>query len=150
MSKLDNYYGIFFFILGLVLYIIMPQQVPVKTVGTVGPGAFPQTIAVIMMVCGLCLAVESFYKSKKGKYSEEENTVKIDWAKELRVIFAVVIMIAYVLMMTKIGFLAASLICGVVLMAYLKVRTWWLYPVYGVVVLFIYYVFKYLLYIQLP
>jgi hypothetical protein len=102
------------------------------------------------MVCGLCLAVESFYKSKKGKYSEEENTVKIDWAKELRVIFAVVIMIAYVLIMTKIGFLAASLICGVVLMAYLKVRTWWLYPVYGVVVLFIYYVFKYLLYIQLP
>ena len=150
MNRNNKYIGLFFFLLGFVLYIEVPKQVPVQTVGTVGPGVFPKTMAIVMMAASLVLIIGSLLKEKKetSTIKNEKNTGSLK--KEIPVAIAFGILILYAVLLPKIGFIVSTLLCGFSLMILLKNKKWWLYVVFFALVMAIYIIFKQLLNIQLP
>lgn len=150
MTKYDKYYGVFFFLLGLLLYIAVPKQIPTQSVGTVGPGVFPQTMAMLMMAASVGMIISCIYKDRHHMFPDTKPDFKAALKKEIPVVIAIGIFLVYAFLLTRIGFIPSTLLCGMSFMVLLRNKKWWLYLIFTIITFAVYGVFKYLLYIQLP
>lgn len=153
MRLKDRACGIFMFVLALVLYIYIPYEVPRQTVGVLGPDVFPRTVAIMMMLGSAWLFYSSFRKD--DYYTDDHATTTPEEKKayqigELRVILAIVLLVSYAFLIDIIGFIGASLVSGTGVFLLLKNKKWWMYLIFVGFILLVYYIFKHLLYIQLP
>ena len=110
-TSLNFWFGIFFIILSLLLiFIIIPDNVPnVKGLRT-QPRVFPQIFSRLIGILGLLLFLNNL---KAGQKFERHS--EISGKKVLRVLFIMLLGIAYIALIKHIGFI----VCTVILLSFL-------------------------------
>lgn len=148
MKKNNIVLSVFFFFVGVLVYVIIPSQIPnlgVVKSGSFTPASFPRLLAILMIVFSLGLLLQSVLEKK-----QEENTEKIDWKDEKKVLVIFLMILAYVFLLEIIGFILASIIFGTAFLFFQKVRKWHYYIILYLMVIFVYFSFSKLLFVYLP
>ena len=144
----DRISGAVLLLLAITLWILIPYEVKAFDVSKMGPRFFPQFLSIALMVLSGTLTLKSFNRSSYEE-GEEDETDKSD-ISELRVGKIFLLLIIYIGIIEKIGFLMSTAAIMSVAMYVLKVRKWYYYMVFYVIIFIIYYVFKEIMYVQLP
>lgn len=150
MNKTNRLLAIVFFFVGVALYLLTPSQVSqISTApATLGADFFPKFISFLLICSSIGLFLQSQMAIRQNYETEEKPDV--DWRRETKVVLVMAMMIAYILLMTPLGFILSTVLFGVALLFLLGSRSPWHYLVYVVCVGVIYLVFKHLLYVHLP
>ena len=150
MNNINRVIAVFFFVVGLALYLITPSQVSqISTAsGKMGADFFPKFVSMLMMFAAVGLFVQTQVAIMQGH--EIEARPEYDWSREIKVVIVLIMMVIYVVVMPHLGFILSSILFGCLLILLLGKSRWWYYAVYVASVGVIYYVFKYLLYVHLP
>lgn len=138
--------GLIAFILGVVLYAAIPYCIKVKlqfSSSAFGPDEMPRIVAIIIIMCGLVLIGQSLILKK-------DETVTIEFGKELRVLIFVVLLIAYSILMPIAGFLVTTLVFVFASLFLMECRVPLYYLSAAILVAFIFVCFKYGLSVNLP
>jgi len=113
-TKVNCWFGIFFIIISLLLiFIIIPDTVlDIKGFKT-SPRLFPQIFSGLIGILGLLFFLNNL---KAGEKSEHYN--EISGKEVLRVLFTVLLGIAYIVLIKYIGFIVCTVILLFVLISY--------------------------------
>ena len=133
-------------IMGATVLLLIPSQIEFS--GAIKTSAFPPTyvpilMSVLMIVLGVLLIGKSLVLKK-------DNYVKIKIKEELHALLYFVLVVAYVLIMPRIGFLPSSIIFCSLALGFMRVKKVSHYIITNIVVTALWCTFKYLLYVRLP
>jgi hypothetical protein len=156
--KQDIGWGIFFLAFSIFIWIIVPFEISDSKHFALGPRFFPRVISLILGLVSLGFVISTYFKHKKemGRNSAAaKENVKAEAGKrisfdELRAVLVFACMLIYALLMPIIGFVISSILTAGIILFILGGRKWYYYGIVALSVLLIFYVFKYLLYVQLP
>jgi hypothetical protein len=137
--------GVFFILLGVILFLLMPSQIIVS--GSVpfleSAKAAPFLSILIMFVCGLILVFQSVVLKK-------EKEVVIDFAEQKYALYLILFLIGYSVLIYLIGFLIASLLLVLALSKFFKLES----KIQVLIVMgicgLVYFIFLYIFHISLP
>jgi len=137
--------GVFFILLGLILFLLMPSQIIVA--GSVpfleSAKAAPFISILIMFLCGLVLVFQSVVLKK-------EKEVIIDFGEQKYALYLILFLIGYSVLIYVLGFLIASLLLVLTLSKFYKIESKkQVFIVIGISVL-VYFVFLNIFHISLP
>ncbi|MBA7515961.1 hypothetical protein ES705_08006 [subsurface metagenome] len=149
---INRIFGIFFFLFGAFVWFAIPYQIKEPGITKIGPRFFPRTISIMLMFASTALVLETFLKSKKNINNNriKKEKFELDIKEEVRVILLFFSMIAYVFLFPILGFILSSILIMGADLFLLKARKCYSYLILIVLVFLIYYIFKNLLYVQLP
>lgn len=139
--------GIFGIVVAVVMWILAKSQITatygLESKYSVGPDFFPKLVIILMFVSGIVLVIQSIFKF-------DEETVVIDLKKELIVLIYFAVLMLYVFLLKKIGFIFDTIFASCALLALQKCKKWWYYAVAVAMVLIVYFGFVYGFKIRLP
>ncbi len=143
--KTNLWSGIIMGAISLLMLILMPYQVrvPAYDSGAPSPRIIPGVCLVIMLVFSLVLIFQSLVLKK-------EKIVEFDWEKEKPAILLIAVLCLYVALMLTIGFIAASAIVFIIILAYCGERKPFIYIFTIAVAVGIYFLFKMVFNVSLP
>lgn len=150
MKITTNIIGAILFIgLSLFILFVIPDQILASSNVGINAQSFPRWITILMLVSSLFLLINEVRLQIKGT-ATNLPTVNFEFKKEVKSLLFVVLIVAYAVATPLIGFLFASIGFSVMSLAFFKIKNakYYLFLV-GCCVL-VYYVFKYLLLVQLP
>lgn len=154
--KRDLYLGIFFLILAIAIWVLIPFQIKVGGYTAMGPRFFPKVITIILAIVSTSLIATSLIKYKKeiketnDKIDETTKTEKLNLRDETRALLIFCLMLLYAFLMTRIGYILSSLLVVGAIVFILGSRKWYHYVIFASSVFVIYFVFKNFLYVFLP
>jgi putative tricarboxylic transport membrane protein len=152
MNKTNRIVAVLCFLAGLALYVIVPYQVSAVSTSpvTLSASFFPRFIAILMMAASAALFIQTQVAIIRGYEVDDAPTADPQWRREAKVVFVFAMIVVYILLLNRLGFILSSLLFGFSLLFVLKAGKWWYYLVYAFCVGVIFYAFKYLLYVHLP
>lgn len=148
----EQIFGIIMIAIALV-YFILTQQVPKKTMGVVNARFIPNVVSGIMFILGVLQSIEGYKKAKEFK--EEVNTKeeqKIDYSTVIKTVVCILLYVAFI---KSIGFLIVTAVFlfaeFVILTPTDKKKNYVLYGVIAIIAAVgIYYSFRNVLNVMLP
>ena len=135
--------GVFAIIAGIVLWIIIPHQIAEDYIKSysITSRTMPYGIALLFIVCGVCLGFQSLVLKK--------DTIKEIHAKtELRAVAYMAALVLYCIIF-KYSFIAALIFIGTVTLIFTKTRKPLYYIVVVIMTLALFFTFKYALNVRL-
>lgn len=143
--KTNLWSGIIMGLLSLILLIIMPYQVrvPAFDSGAPSPRIIPGICLVIMLFFSVVLIIQSLVFKK-------EKIVEFDWQKEKPAILLIALLCLYVALILFIGFVPASAVIFIIILAYCGERKPFIYIFIITAAVGIYFLFKYVFTVYLP
>lgn len=143
--KTNLWSGIIMGVLSLVLLILLPQQVriPAYDSGAPSPRIIPGICIILMLIFSIVLIIQSLVFKK-------EKIVEFDFNKEKPAILLILLLCVYVALIIIVGFIPASIITFVVLLAYCGERKPFIYIFAIVFAVAIFFMFKYIFNVSLP
>ncbi len=137
--------GILMGLLSAYLLYVMPKQVrvPAYDSGAPSPRIIPGVCLVVILLCSVILIIESLVFKK-------EKIVEFDWNNEKPAILLIVVLCIYVFLIIKIGFILASAITFVVVLAYCGDRKPFIYIFTIALAVGIYFLFSKVFHVSLP
>ena len=137
--------GILMGLLSAYLLYVMPKQVrvPAYDSGAPSPRIIPGVCLVVILFCSIILIIESLVFKK-------EKIVEFDWSNEKPAILLIVMLCIYVFLIIKIGFILASAITFVVVLAYCGERKPFIYIFTIALAVGIYFLFSKVFHVSLP
>ena len=154
--KRDIAWGVFFLCFAIVVWLIVPYQIPDSGRTVMGPRFFPRVISIIMGFVSIGLIISNLLKHHREKDKAgkaEEGGWRLDAGalrSEFRAGGVFVVMVLYAILMPRIGFIISSILASGIILVVLGARKWYFYVIMLAAVFLIYYVFKFQLYVQLP
>lgn len=154
----EIYTGLALLIFGAALYLFIPNLIQgSKGLGEVGPDFFPRILAILIIVLSLTQIVKSFLSKLLDNDGEEEKvelgyTESEDVKRSLGAsVFVFIIMLLYVYVLVEfLSFIFSTIIAMSIIMWALSVRKWYFYLILMTFVFIIDFIFRNLLYVQLP
>ncbi len=143
--KTNLWSGIIMGLLSIILLIIMPYQVrvPAFDSGAPSPRIIPGICLVIMLIFSIVLIIQSLVFKK-------EKVVEFDWQKEKPAILMIALLCLYVALILFIGFVPASAVTFIIILAYCGERKPFIYIFIVAASIGIYFLFKYVFTVSLP
>lgn len=144
--KKNLWSGIFAVAFGTLVWWQIPYQILSKrrfATAAVGPEYLPRIMAIVLVVLGIMLIVQSVALRK-------DKAIILDLYEEGRVLVAIAMMAVYVAVTPRLGFLWSSIAVNVLLLLYLRCRNWRYYLVIVAATAAVYFSFKYGLDVKLP
>ena len=143
--KTNLWSGIIMGALSLILLICMPYQVriPAFDSGAPSPRIIPGICLVIMLIFSLVLIIQSLVFKK-------EKVVEFDWQKEKPAILLIALMCLYVALILFIGFVPASAVTFIIVLAYCGERKPFIYIFIIAAAIGIYFLFQKVFNVSLP
>lgn len=143
--KTNLWSGIIMGALSLILLISMPYQVrtPAFDSGAPSPRIIPGICLVIMLIFSVVLIIQSLVFKK-------EKIVEFDWQKEKPAILLVALMCLYVALILVIGFVPASAVTFIIILAYCGERKPFIYIFIIASAIGIYFLFQNVFNVSLP
>ncbi len=118
---IDIVTGIFFLLLGAVILLIMPQQVPVSDSDVINGQAFPTLLMVVMMICsGVVLAKELYNVFVEKKPPTMKNINLLVEVKALEIL--AILLLTYVICRVTDLFVAGAIFCSLAFLVYFRCR----------------------------
>lgn len=145
--KVDLASGVFFTAATAALVLAIPKQVPVLSENRLNSRTFPYAIVLVLMAMSIRLVVADVVKLLRRQPVRE---AEFDLGDEWRALLLFFLLIAYVALIPLIGSLAASLLMGIGFLIYFRTTQWIRYVIVIVSCLFVYWVFRIALGVQLP
>ena len=143
---------------GIILMIAIPYCVPFSNIHSgmsnssiMNSHFMPKVVVYIMWLSSAVNIVLNILNLKDAKKAGHElPKEKIFEKDELgRVLVYIAIFVLYTVLLNFIGFIASSIICCALILLFLKVKKWWYYAIDIAFIVAVYFIFKYLLYVQL-
>ncbi len=137
--------GIVMGLLSAFLLYVMPKQVrvPAYDSGAPSPRIIPGVCLVIILLCSVILIVQSLVFKK-------EKIVEFDWEKEKPALLLILLLCIYVFLIIKIGFIIASAIIFIIVLAYCGERKPFIYIFTIALAVGIYFLFSKVFHVSLP
>lgn len=137
--------GIFFILLGVILFLLMPSQIIVA--GSVpfleSAKAAPFLTIILMIICGTILVFQSLVLKK-------EKLLVLDFKQQKYALYLILYLIAYATLIYLVGFLIASLVLVLGLSHFYKITSKKQVLSVLVVSVVVYYIFLNIFHISLP
>jgi hypothetical protein len=151
MNRANRILAIICFLLGVLLILAIPSQVP--HVGDTSrqvltADSFPRFVGFLMIISSIGLFIQAQLGIKYKTETESAPDFNLKQGKGVFLIFALIIV--YALVMPYLGFLISSMAFGCMFLFLMKQKKWWYYAILIIVVVLIYIVFTKWLYIFLP
>lgn len=147
-SKGNQIIGTVFFVLGLLFFfVIVPSQTTAVENAIITPSFFPRTFSLLMAILGALLFIEGW----RGKDKPNQKVYSVSKQGLKLVIITFAILIAYVLLLYRLPYIAVTIPVLAVLIYIYGQRNW--IKLIGVSVglpIVIYFSFTYLLRLMLP
>lgn len=136
--------GVVSIIFGIICAVIIPKQIGTEFSVSYGitSRTVPYAIALLCVVCGIALIVQSLVFKK-----DEEKTMEL--SKELKALAYMVVMLIYALLF-KHSFIGSTVFLGVVTLAFTGCRKKLFYVIIIVTVVILYLLFSQVLHVRLP
>ena len=145
--KINVVGGIIFLILAMILWYLIPSQIPVTTDAVITSRSFPKLIVVVMFFSSLFILVNDLIKIARKLPVQE---VEVNLKEEGRAVITCVLLILYAVLLNIIGFLFASIAYCCAMLAFFKCKNWKYYLIVTVICVAVTYIFKNILLVQLP
>lgn len=143
--------GVIFAILGAVLWLLIPSQIPTLEKSAINAQTLPKIAIGGMAIFGVGLLLEGiFAKAKKELVITKESFRSAAFKKELRSVLYALFLVAYCFMVQPLGFIVSTVILVVAIMLFYGARKWYYYAIPLAMVGIVYYVFRVLLHVSLP
>ncbi|WP_101474460.1 tripartite tricarboxylate transporter TctB family protein [Fusobacterium sp.] len=139
--------GFIFLIVSIVLWYCIPFQIPEDKTSMITSRTFPELIIIIMFLSSCILFFSDVIKLLRKKKVAE---IEIDLNEEGRAVIICLLLIAYVFLFTRIGFLFSSILFSYGMLIFFRCKNWKYYVTLTILPIIITYIFKYLLMVQLP
>lgn len=109
-----------FLMLGVVLFLLMPSQVPIAESDVVNGRNFPTLLIVLMILCSILLIGQNI---KKMKENEPINMVTLNMLTEVKalIIMAILVM-TYVLCQITDLFVVGAVFCAISFLIYFRCK----------------------------
>ena len=139
--------GAIFIILSMILWYLIPSQIPINSDGIITSRSFPRLIVLIMFFSSLFIFVSDIIKliSKRPV-----NEVEVNLKEEGRAAVVCVLLVAYAFLLNKIGFMIASIVYCYSMLIFFKCKNWKYYIIVTIICMAVTYIFKNILLVQLP
>lgn len=143
--KTNLWSGIIMGLFSLIMLILMPYEVrvPAYDSGAPSPRIIPGICLIIMLIFSIALIIQSVVL-------KQEKIVEFDWQKEKPVILLILLLCVYVALIIFIGFIPASAIVFIAVLAYCGERKPFIYIFTIASAVGIYFLFKYVFTVSLP
>ena len=118
---IDIVTGVFFLLLGAVILLIMPKQVPVSDSDVINGQAFPTLLMAVMMICsGVVLAKELYNIFVKKMPPAMKNINLLVEVKALEIL--AILLLTYVICRVTDLFVAGAIFCSLAFLIYFRCR----------------------------
>ncbi|MDC7232552.1 MAG: tripartite tricarboxylate transporter TctB family protein [Spirochaetales bacterium] len=139
--------SVFFLALSALILILMPYQIKVRADQTITAQTFPSILAFIMMGGALL----NLIKTGLQKYRKEPlEYVEVYILTEIKALILLLFLIIYSLLMPVLGFMLSSVIYGILMLFYFRVKNWKYYLLVTTLAILIGFLFKDILHVRLP
>ena len=143
--------GILFAIVGAVLWLLIPSQIPTRETGSITARTIPSIAIGGMCIFGIGLLLEGiFARDKKEAVITKETFHSEAFKKTMKSVIFCLFLIAFCFMVKPLGFLISTAILAVAIMLFYGARKWYFYAIPLAMVGIVYVVFKVLLHVSLP
>ena len=133
--------GIFLAISG-VLYALLPSQIKTYETGSITAATVPTLLLRILLICSGILLVQGLLSKEKKEYCLDASLFRRDSLKRLKPAIYIAMLLAYAVLMPRIGFIVASLLLANGILAYFGTRKWWFYLIASANVFLAYFLFR--------
>lgn len=138
--------GIIFLIVSIGVLVLLPAQIDTMENGPITAQTIPGLLAKVVLVCSIYLIGQGIFDKKNKPIIITSHNIK----RELRSTLMVAIYAAYAVLIPLTGFLIASLLLAIGLLAFYKIKIWYYYAIACSIVLLVYFVFEKLLFVKFP
>ena len=139
--------GMIFAIVALILWFYIPSQIPDDGNSIITSRTFPKIIVIIMFLSSCFVFFSDVIRLLLKK---KVNEVEITMAEEGRALLVCILLVIYVFLFVRIGFLFSSIAFCYGMLVFFKCKNWKYYIILTILPIIITYIFKYLLMVQLP
>lgn len=133
--------GIFLAISG-VLYALLPLQIKTYETGSITAATVPTLLLRILLICSGILLVQGLLSKEKKEYCLDASLFRRDSLKRLKPAIYIAMLLAYAVLMPRIGFIIASLLLANGILVYFGTRKWWFYLIASANVFLAYFLFR--------
>ena len=138
---------IIFIIFAVAVLLAMPKQIALLSSGSINERTFPTMLMLLIIICGVVLLVKEIYNIiSKKKANIVETTVLV----EVKALIILGILVLYWLLMGLIGFIISSILLGLAMLMFFRVKKPSYYIIVSVVAVLIGVFFRYVLNVRLP
>ncbi len=139
--------GAIFIILSMILWYLIPSQIPINSDGIITSRSFPRLIVLLMFFSSLFIFVSDIIKLVSKR---PVNEVEVNLKEEGRAAVVCVLLVAYAFLLNKIGFMIASIVYCYSMLIFFKCKNWKYYIIVTIICMAVTYIFKNILLVQLP
>ena len=138
---------IIFIIFAVAVLLAMPKQIALLSSGSINERTFPTMLMLLIIICGVVLLVKEIYTIiSKKKANIVETTVLV----EVKALIILGILVLYWLLMGLVGFIISSILLGLAMLMFFRVKKPSYYIIVSVVAVLIGVFFRYVLNVRLP
>ncbi len=138
---------IIFIIFAVAVLLAMPSQIALLSSSSINERSFPTLLMFLIIICGVVLlGKEIFNIVAKKKVNIVETTALV----EVKALIILGILVLYWLLMGLIGFIISSILLGLAMLMFFRVKKPNYYIIVSVVAVLIGVFFRYVLNVRLP
>lgn len=138
---------IIFIIFAVAVLLAMPKQIALLSSGSINERSFPTLLMFLIIICGVVLLIKEIYNIiSKKKANIVETTVLV----EVKALIILGILVLYWLLMGLVGFIVSSILLGLAMLMFFRVKKPSYYIIVSVVAVLIGVFFRYVLNVRLP
>lgn len=143
--------GIVFLVAAAILWVLVPSQIDTLETSAVNAQTIPRIAIGGMFLFSLGLLLQSVFANEKKVVILNRSTFASEsFRKEMRSVLYALILLAYIVLLTFVGFLISTALLVVAILLFYGARKWYYYAIPLAMVGVVYFVFKTLLHVSLP
>lgn len=133
--------GAIFLVISIVLHALIPYQIKTYETGAITAATVPTLLIRCLLVCSVVLLVQGLLSKEKKCYCISAALFRKESLKRLKPAIYIAMLLAYAVLMPKIGFIVASLLLANGILVYFRAKKWWFYLIASGNVFLAYFVF---------
>ncbi|MCQ2437566.1 MAG: tripartite tricarboxylate transporter TctB family protein [Clostridia bacterium] len=143
--------GAIFTILGLVLWFLIPSQIPTRETKAINAQTMPRIAIGGMVIFAFCLLMEGlFMRPKQELVISRESFRSAGFKREMKSILYALFLVVFCFIIKPLGFVPSVVLLVIAILLYYGARKWYYYAIPLAMVGVVYYVFRVILHISLP
>lgn len=143
--------GIVFLVAAAILWVLVPSQIDTLETSAVNAQTIPRIAIGGMFLFSLGLLLQGVFANEKKVVIINRSTFASEsFRKEMRSVLYALFLLAYIVLLTFVGFLISTALLVVAILLFYGARKWYYYAIPLAMVGVVYFVFKTLLHVSLP
>lgn len=138
---------VLFLVAGVAGFALMPSQVKIQEGTATTARTFPSLMLTLILACSVFLILQEVVKIV---HKQPIEVVMLDVMTEIRAIIILALLVLYALLIPVLGFIVTSIIFGLAMLGFFRVKKWWYYLIIALSALMIGLLFQVVLNVRLP